>query len=195
MNTPSKTDASQLKPAATEAHRHRSPWTTRQKIGRLLWGAVQATLFQFSPHNFYRWRAMLLRLFGAHIADHVLIRPTARFIVPWHVQIGEHSSIGDFAIIYSLGRITIGKYATISQYAHLCAGSHDARTRAMTLTTAPITIGDDVWIAADAFVGPDVTIGDRSIVGARASVFSDVPPDVIVGGNPAKMIKPREFSS
>jgi putative colanic acid biosynthesis acetyltransferase WcaF len=190
----SKTEPLPMNAAATEADRHRSPWTTRQKIARLLWGVVQATLFRLSPHLCYRWRAMLLRCFGAKIAPHVQIRPSARFIIPWHVEIGDHSSIGDFAIIYSLGRITIGNYVTISQFAHLCAGSHDFRTRAMTLTTAPIALGDDVWIAADAFVGPGVSIGDRSIVGARASVFSNVPADLIVGGNPAKPIKARQFN-
>ena len=97
----------------------------RQKIGRLLWAMVQATLFGLSPHNLYGWRAMLLRLFGAKIGRDVHIRPSVRFIIPWHVEIDEHSSIGDFAIIYSLGRITIGKYVTISQYAHLCAGDDD----------------------------------------------------------------------
>ena len=65
----------------------------------------------------------------------------------------------------------------------------------MWLITAPITLGDDVWIAADAFVGPGVGMGDRAIVGARASVFSNVPSDVIVGGNPAKFIKAHEFKA
>jgi putative colanic acid biosynthesis acetyltransferase WcaF len=49
-------------------------------------------------------------------------------------------------------------------------------------------------VAADAFVGPGVTIGERSVVGARSSVFKDVPPDVIVGGNPAKVLKPRALA-
>jgi putative colanic acid biosynthesis acetyltransferase WcaF len=183
-----------VNPHATEADRHRSPWSTRQKIGRLLWAMVQATLFRCSPHNLFVWRAMLLRLFGAKLASHVQIRPSVRIIIPWHLQIDEHTAIGDGVILYSLGQITIGKYVTISQYAHLCAGSHDARNRAMQLTTAPILLGDDVWIATDAYVGPGVTVGDRSIVGARASVFKDVPPDVVVGGNPAKILKPREFA-
>jgi putative colanic acid biosynthesis acetyltransferase WcaF len=189
-----RTPLTPLNPAATEVDRHRSPWTTGQKIKRVVWSLVQSSVFGLSPSNFYRWRAMLLRLFGAKIAGQVQIRPSVRCIIPWHLEIGEHTSIGDHAILYSLGRITIGKYVTVSQYAHLCAGSHDARTRAMTLTTAPITLGDDSWIAADAFVGPGVTVGDRAIVGARASAFSDVPADTIVGGNPAKFIKLREFN-
>jgi putative colanic acid biosynthesis acetyltransferase WcaF len=186
-------DPTAVNPAATEADRHRSPWSTKQKIGRVLWAMVQATLFGCSPHNLFAWRAFLLRRFGAKLAAHVQIRPSVRIIIPWHLQIDEHTAIGDGVILYTLGKITIGKYVTISQYAHLCAGSHDASNRAMQLTTAPITLGDDVWIATDAYVGPGVTVGDRSIVGARASVFKDVPPDVVVGGNPAKVIKPREF--
>jgi acetyltransferase-like isoleucine patch superfamily enzyme len=50
-----------------------------------------------------------------------------------------------------------------------------------------------VWIAAQAFVGPNVTIGDNAIVAARAVVVKDVPAGTVVGGNPAKVIKPREM--
>ncbi|HZK80265.1 MAG TPA: type B chloramphenicol O-acetyltransferase, partial [Humisphaera sp.] len=54
-----------------------------------------------------------------------------------------------------------------------------------------ITIGSGVWICAGAFIGPGVTIGDNSIVGARAVVTRDIPPGMIVAGNPARVIKPR----
>ncbi len=171
--------------------RHDSPWTTRQKLGRLAWSIVQASLFRFSPHNAYGWRNLLLRAFGARIGAHVKIRPTVRIEVPWHLDIGDHSAIGDFAILYSLGTITIGRYVTISQYAHLCAGTHEIATRQMRLLRPPIRLGDDVWIATDAFVGPGVSIGDRTVLGARASAFSDLPGDVIAVGNPAKVLKPR----
>jgi putative colanic acid biosynthesis acetyltransferase WcaF len=179
--------------ADSDAIRHRSVWTTRQKVGRAAWALVQGTLFRFSPHNAYGWRALLLRAFGASVGPQVKIRRTVRIEIPWHLTIGEHSAVGDFAILYSLGTITIGRYVTISQYAHLCAGTHAARTRAMPLLRPPITLGDDVWVAADAFVGPGVTIGARTVLGARASAFADLPGDVIAVGNPAKPIKPREF--
>jgi putative colanic acid biosynthesis acetyltransferase WcaF len=179
----------------TAENRHQSPWTLKQKVGRAAWGIVQATLFRCSPHNAYGWRAMLLRCFGAKLGPQVRIRRSVRIEVPWNLAIGEHTAIGDFAILYSLGPITMGKYVTISQYAHLCAGTHETTTRAMTLLRPPIKLGDDVWIAADAFVGPGVTIGDRTIVGARGSAFSDLPADVIAAGNPARPIKPREFSA
>ena len=170
-----------------------SPWTLKQRVARVLWSLVQATLFRCSPHNFYAWRAMLLRMFGARLGKKVLIRPSVSITIPWNLSAGDFASVGDHAILYCLGKITLGQWCTVSQYAHLCAGTHDATTRQMKLLTLPITLNDDTWIAADAFVGPGVTVGARSVVGARASVFSDVPPDVVVGGNPAKVLKAREL--
>jgi putative colanic acid biosynthesis acetyltransferase WcaF len=46
-------------------------------------------------------------------------------------------------------------------------------------------------VATDAFVGMGVTIGEGAVVGARAAVFKDVEPWMVVGGNPAKPIKKR----
>lgn len=175
--------------------RHQSPWTLRQRLGRALWSVTHATLFRWSPRPLYGFRAALLRLFGARIGAHVKIHPTVSIAVPWHLDIGDHSAIGDCAILYSLGKITLGQYVTISQYAHLCAGTHETKTRAMTLLRPPITIGDDVWVATDAFVGPGVTIGARTLLGARSSAFSDLPPDVVAVGSPARPIKPREFNA
>jgi acetyltransferase-like isoleucine patch superfamily enzyme/glycosyltransferase involved in cell wall biosynthesis len=173
--------------------RQKSPWSFQQKIERVVWGMVQGTVFQFSPHNAYAWRSMLLRMFGARIGKNVRIRRSVHVEIPWNLAIGDHSIVGDHAILYCLGKVTLGSFVTISQYAHLCAGTHETHSREMALLRPPIAVGDDVWIAADAFVGPGVTIGDRTILGARASAFTDLPPDVVAVGNPAKPIKPREF--
>ncbi len=172
--------------------RYVSQWSTRAKIGRLLWAVVQATVFRLSLRPMNGWRASLLRLFGAKVGCRPVIRRTAQIEVPWNLDMGDHACLGDHCIVYNLGKITIRDRAVISQYAHLCAGSHDYTNPAMPLLRDPIDIGSDAWIAADAFVGPGVTIGDRTILGARASVFKDLPPDVIAGGNPAKVIKSRE---
>lgn len=56
----------------------------------------------------------------------------------------------------------------------------------------PVTIGDDVWIGTGAMILKGVTIGDRAIVAARAVVTRDVPPDCIVAGNPARVVKVME---
>jgi putative colanic acid biosynthesis acetyltransferase WcaF len=175
--------------------RQSSPWTFAEKLKRLAWGAVQGTVFRFSPHNAYGWRSFLLNMFGAKLGKKVRIRRSVQIEIPWNLSIGDHSVVGDWAILYCLGPVKIGRFVTISQYAHLCAGTHETHNRRMELLRPPITIGDDVWVAADAFVGPGVTIGDRTILGARSSAFHDLPPDVVAVGSPAKAIKKRQFTA
>jgi putative colanic acid biosynthesis acetyltransferase WcaF len=168
-----------------------SPWSTRQKIMRILWMYAQATIFRASFHNWYGFRRWLLRCFGAQIGNNVSIRPSAHIEIPWHLKIDDDAVVGDGAILYSLGPIHIGSRAVISQYAHLCAGTHDYTSPNFTLLKPPITIGPGAWVATQAFIGPGVTVGERAIVAACAVVVKDVPPNQIVGGNPARFIKER----
>ena len=102
------------------------------------------------------------------------------------------SSIGERAVVYNLGRVVIGRRATVSQQTHLCAGTHDYDDPSFPLVTDPITIGDEAWICADAFVGPGVEVGEGAIVAARAVAIGNVESWSIVGGNPAREIKKRE---
>ena len=102
-----------------------SPWTTREKVGRALWMILRVPLFRLSWHNWYAWRRMVLRIFGARIGRRCNIRPTARIEIPWLLEMDDNATLGDYAIVYNLGRVRIGKRTTVSQYGHLCAGSHD----------------------------------------------------------------------
>ena len=165
-------------------------WTPRELAGRVLWAACWP-LFCFSPRLLWGWRSFLLRLFGAKVGRNVHIHPSARFFIPWNLEIGDWSSVGFDVLIYNLGPVKIGEKVTISQRAHLCAGSHDFRDPAMPLTKPPISIGDEVWICADAFIGPEVCVSERAVVAARAVVIKDVAENDIVGGNPAKIIGKR----
>ena len=63
----------------------------------------------------------------------------------------------------------------------------------MPLITSPITIKSQAWVGADAYIGMGVTIEQGAVVGAKACVYKDVAEWTIVGGNPAKFIKNREF--
>lgn len=143
----------------------------------------------------WEWRSALLRLFGARIGRKVQIHPRARIFIPWNLEVGDWSAIGFDAMIYNLGPLKIGSKVTISQRAHLCGGSHDFRDPAMRLTKNPITIADQVWICADAYVGPDVVLGEGAVLAARAVVVKDVEPWTIVGGNPARLLGQRQAPS
>jgi len=171
-----------------DLNRAQVKWSRQELAGRALWGAV-SPLFRFSPRLCWGWRRFLLRCFKARVGKHVHIDPSARIFIPWHLAIGDWSSIGFDAEIYNLGPLTIGQRVTISQRSHLCGGTHDYQDPSMPLVKSSIHVNDDAWICADAFLCPGVTIGARSIVGARAVVTKDVECDTVVAGNPARVIK------
>ncbi|WP_051076269.1 putative colanic acid biosynthesis acetyltransferase [Verrucomicrobium sp. 3C] len=156
-----------------------------------LWWLVQATLFRLSPQIAYPWRRMLLRLFGARVGKKVLIRPTAQFVYPWKTRIGEYSWIGDQVVLYSLGPIEIGAHSVVSQRSYLCAGTHDPEQHDFPILAKAIQIEDGAWLATDVFVAPGVRIGSGAVVGARSSVFSDLPSGWICYGSPARPIRRR----
>lgn len=168
-----------------------SPWRPMENLKRVVWMISRPVLFRASFHNWYGWRRLLLRTFGAKLGQRVRIRPTAIIEIPWNLDLADDVIVGDYAILYSLGKITVKRGAIISQYAHLCAGTHDYTTRRFPLLRPPIVIGEEAWIAADAFIGPGVTVGDRAVVGARATVVHDVPADQVVAGPSATLVKQR----
>lgn len=168
------------------ANRGACKFSRFELAGRVLWG-IAWPLFRLTPRPFFwPWRVFLLRMFGAKIGRKVRINPSARVFLPWNLTIGDYATIGSGANLYSVGPIRIGARATVSQYTHICAGGHDPSSTTLDLTRPPISIGEDAWVAADAFVGPGVTIGRGAIVSARAAVFANVDDMVIVSGNPAR---------
>jgi len=172
------------------SNRQARKWTRRELAGRVLWRLAHP-LFAWSPRQLWGWRRFLLRLFGAKIGKNVHVFPSALIAIPWNIAIDDEAAVGDGAILYSLGPITIGRQATVSQYAHLCAGTHDYRDPTMPLLKPAITVGAGAWICADAFIGPGITIGDMAIVGARAVAVKDVETGMIVAGNPAQVVGDR----
>lgn len=172
------------------AARSARPYTRKEYLGRLLW-ALATPLFRLSPRPLYGWRRVLLRSFGASVGREVRIHPNARIIIPWNLSIGDQSSLGDHALVYNLGPVTIGARSTVSHLAHLCAGSHDYLDPALPLLRLPIDIGADVWVCAQSFVGPGLRLGDGCVVGAGAVVTRSVEPWTVVAGNPAVAVKQR----
>jgi putative colanic acid biosynthesis acetyltransferase WcaF len=171
-----------------DANRAAKKWTKRELAGRALWGLARP-LFRFSPRPFWWWRNWLLRCFRARIGRNVHVYPSVHISIPWNVSIGNGSAVGDRVILYALGPITLGERVTISQGAHLCAGTHDWRRPDRPLLKPPIDVRDDAWICADAFVGPGVTIGAGAILGARAVAMKDLARGAMAAGNPARVIR------
>lgn len=156
-----------------------------------LWWLVQGTLFGCSPQFMFGWRRWLLRLFGAQVGKAVLVRQSVKVTYPWKVTIGDHVWIGDDVVLYSLGEIEIGNHAVVSQRSYLCSASHDYTQPEFPIYDRKVCIGARAWLATDVFIAPGVIIGEGAVVGARSSVFHDLPPMMVCVGSPAKPIKPR----
>ncbi len=161
------------------------------RVGRSLWQVVWLLLFRPTPRILHPWRCFLLRIFGAKLGKAVHPYPSARIWAPWNLEMGDHACLSEEVDCYCVDKIRIGANSTVSQYSFLCAASHDYEQQSFPMVSAPITIGERVWIAADVFVAPGVTIGSGTVVTARSSVFSDLPEWIVAKGNPALPVKPR----
>lgn len=166
----------------------------RSAVYTQLWWLVQSTLFGLSPQVLFGWRRWLLRLFGAKIGKSVFIRPSVRVTYPWKLTIGDHCHIGDDVVLYTLGEIEIGDCAVVSQRSYICTGSHDHASPTFDIFAKKIVIESEAWVATDVFVAPGVRIGNGAVVGARSSVFSDVPPGQIYVGSPARYAGQRSMN-
>lgn len=162
---------------------------------RAMWTLTWLLLASWTPPPLHKWRRLLLLLFGAKVARTAAIYGSARIWYPANFAAGDYARVGPRANVYSMAKIVLGNYVTISQGAHLCAGSHDIEDPHFQLVAKPIMVGARAWVAAEAFVGPGVTIGDGAVLGARGCAFRDLAPWTVYAGNPARPIKTRQLRS
>ena len=186
-------DSTILPPSLDQLQEFSNPHGAKNKILRVLWGWVWLLLFRPSPRLMFGWRARLLRLFGARIESGARIYSSAQFWAPWNLTVEKGAAIAENVDCYCVAPVFIGAGVNVSKYSFLCSAAHDISDPAGALTSAPIRIEAGAWIFADVFIGPGVTIGEGAVVGARSSVYRDVEPWVVVGGNPARFIKKREL--
>ena len=104
------------------------------------------------------------------------------------VKIGSNVVVMNGSLMMASGGITIEDNTMLAANVQLISNNHDLDERAI-ITCLPIHIKKNCWIGAGATILRGVTIGENSVVGAGSVVTKDVPDNVIVAGNPAKVIK------
>ena len=107
------------------------------------------------------------------------------------ISIGDHGLISPNCVIYGCGSggVEIGTNFDCGPNVGIFASSTDYRDGGDGHMFAPVRIGDDVIIYANAVVVPGVTIGNKAVVAAGAVVTRDIPENCLVGGIPARVIK------
>jgi putative colanic acid biosynthesis acetyltransferase WcaF len=185
-------DSNSTLPADARENRAARKYSTTEQIRRVAW-SLGRWLIRLSPRPCFGWRRGVLRLFGARIGAHVNIYPSTQLYMPWNVEIGDWSALGEDVLVYSLGKVRIGRAVTLSYRSHVCAGTHDLNDPTLPLLKPPVILEDKVWVGTEAFIGPGVTIGRAAVVGARAVVVKNVEPLDIVAGNPARRVGRRRL--
>ncbi|RTZ17686.1 sugar O-acetyltransferase [Vibrio aquaticus] len=134
----------------------------------------------------------LFKQLMADMPDSSIIRP------PFYCEFGKTISIGERTFLnmnitmLDGAKITIGDNVLIGPNTQFYCASHDLnylKRRSWATHCAPITVEDDVWIGGNVVINQGVTIGARSVIAANSVVNSDVPPDSLYGGTPAKLIR------
>lgn len=171
--------------------RHQGLERGRGRIVEIAWYVVKC-LFFLSPLPWpHRLKAFLLRRFGASIGTGVVIKPRVNIHLPWKLTIGNHTWIGEEAMILNFEPVVIGSHVCLSQRAFLCTGNHDYRDPCFRYRNAPIVIEAGAWIGAQTFVSPGITVGIDAVVTAGSIATRSVPAGMICSGNPCLPVKPR----
>ena len=169
--------------------------TIRNKILRALWNIAYAVFFRlFGTKIFNPWRLLLLKLFGADVRWDSGVYCSTKIWAPWNLKMGHNAWLGPNVICYNQAMVTLEDDVTVSQYTYLCTAGHRTdmiNEKDSGLIVAPIALHKGCWIGTKAYIGMGVEVGEYAIVGATASVYKDVEPYTIVGGNPAKVLKRR----
>jgi maltose O-acetyltransferase len=136
-------------------------------------------------------RSILERLLGEIGADSE-IRPPLYCDYGSHIRIGARVFVNCGLVALDVAAITIADDVQIGPNVQLLTPTHplDAELRRAKWEAAqPIVIEDNAWLGGGAVVLPGVTVGENAVVGAGAVVTRNVPPDVVVAGNPAQVIR------
>ncbi len=142
----------------------------------------------------------LLRFPGKmEIHDNVVIKEGTRICVcntNASLSIGKNTTVGYHNFFFASEKIVIGDDCLIAPFVYIVDSNHqfkkEEKINRQPNVTAPIVIGNDVWIASNVTILKGVTIGDGAIIAANSVVNQDVAAYTVVGGTPAKFISNRE---
>lgn len=136
-------------------------------------------------------RTLFSELTGRQVDDGFRLIPPFYTTYGLEIRVGRRVFINQNCTFYDLAAITIGDDAMIGPNVSLITSGHPLppSERRGGIIAKPIVIGSNVWIAAGATIIGGVRVGENSVVGAGSVVTRDVPPNTLVAGNPARVIR------
>ena len=153
--------------------------------------AITAELNRLTFNDANEVRALFSELIGKKVDDSFVLVPPFYSTGGTDIRVGRNVFVNQNCTFYDLGGLDIADDVMIGPNVSIITSSHpvEPSQRRATVIARPIVIERNVWIAAGATIIGGVTVGENSVVAAGSVVTKDVPPNTIVGGNPAKVIR------
>lgn len=146
---------------------------------------------QTSESDEEKRQSFLKELFGT-TGEHIYLESSFRCDYGYNIHVGENFYANFDCTILDGGRVTIGNNCMIAPGVHIYTNTHpvNAAERITEIEyTKAVTIGDNVWVGGRAVINPGVTVGNNVVIASGSVVIKDVPDNVVIGGNPANIIK------
>lgn len=136
-------------------------------------------------------RALFSELTGRKVDDDFRLIPPFYTAYGLEIRVGQRVFINQNCTLYDFAEVRIGDDVMIGPNVSILSAGHPVAPsqRRAYLIGKPIVIERNVWIAAGATIIGGVTVGENSVVAAGSVVTKDVPPNTLVGGNPARVIR------
>jgi putative colanic acid biosynthesis acetyltransferase WcaF len=172
----------------------RPAFVASDRARRLVWNLCWALLYRPSPRPLFRWRAFLLRCFGAQLGPTCHFYPKSKIWAPWCLVCADQVAVADGVEIYNPAPLRLGSHAILSQGAYLCGATHDYDDPAFPLLAYAMEIGAYGWVCARASVAPGVSMGEGAVLGLGSVATRDLEPWTIYAGVPAVKVKQRKHA-
>lgn len=141
-------------------------------------------------------RTKLLKELLGSTGENVYMEPNIRFDYGYNTLVGENFYANFDCVILDVCEVRIGDNCMLAPGVHIYTATHPlnpTERNAGKEYAKPVTIGNNVWIGGRAVINPGVKVGNNVVIASGAIVTKDVPDNVVVGGNPAKIIKQIEL--
>src|SRR3569623_1197295 len=153
--------------------------------------SITTSLNRFTFDDTDQIRALFSLLIGNEVDESFLLIPPFYTAGGYDIRLGLNVFINQYCTFHDLGGLDIADDVMIGPSVNILTTSHPldpSRRRAVTIGK-PIVIERNVWTGASATIIGGVTVGENSVVAAGSVVTRDVPPNTLLGGNPARIIR------
>lgn len=152
-------------------------------------------LHQFNTAEDFATRQEILNQLVAQVGTNAIIEPPFYCSYGCHIYLGNYTYLNSMCTILDNNEVRLGDHVMVGPHVQIYTAAHDLQAQPRNEgyeIAKPIIVADNVWIGGGAILLPGVTVGLNAVVGAGAVVTRDVPPNTVVAGNPARVIKEIE---